>query len=121
MSMKGRLLGLMAIASAMGSMGMGGGGMFDSPSRGNRWNNLPDVPKGSGEPNFAGFFEALAKHEKHFEGKKEFEVNGLHLSGLSQKHVNKRFKQIAAEHNIPQDITVEVLFEEMDKLGLISE
>lgn len=104
--MKSMLGMMMAMASV--SMSGANGSMFDSP-RGNRWDNLPNVPKGSTEPDYDGFDNALGEHIKRFEGKPTFEINGLHLPGLSLKHVGKVLRKLMAEYNIPQFKTQEEL------------
>jgi hypothetical protein len=106
-SMKGKLLGLMAMASAMHTSAGMGGGMYGSP--GNRWDNLPDVPRGSGEPNYEGFALALDKHMQKFKDKPTYEINGLYIQGLTAKHAHKVLRKLMAEYNLPQFQSAEEL------------
>lgn len=106
-SMKGTLLGLMAIAGMLHSSAGMGGGMYGAP--GNRWDNLPDVPRGSGEPNYEGFALAIDKHMQKFKDKPTYEINGLHIPGLTAKHAHKVLRKLIAEYNLPQFQSAEEL------------
>ena len=62
---------------------------------------LPDVPRGSSEPNYEGFALALDKHTQRFRFKPTYEINGLHIPGLTAKHAHKVLRKLMAEYNLP--------------------
>lgn len=101
-----RKAGLMMTMAGM-LAGFGSNPMYSEPTKNRR--KLPNVPKSSTEPDYDGFDNALGEHIKRFEGKPTFEINGLHLPGLSLKHVGKVLRKLMAEYNIPQFKTQEEL------------
>ncbi len=64
-------------------------------------NSFPKKPS----PDYLGLISKLVDHNKFFQNKPRFEVNGFEVNGLNLKHATKKLKEYLVDYRISPYIT----------------
>jgi hypothetical protein len=64
-------------------------------------NSLPKKPV----PDYLGLISKLVDHNKSFQNKPRFEINGFEVNGLNLKHATKKLKEYLVDYRISPYIT----------------